>query len=176
AHAPLSPRSGPPLPSRHPVGDRIFQAVCLLAALAVPTVIVVLVVSLTQQSWLALRTLGLKFFVSSDWDPNKASFGALPFIYGTVATSVIAMAIAVPLSVGAAAFLAEIAPAWLRRTGSFLIELLAAIPSVVYGFWGIFFLAPVVQIAFDALCGPNTGGTGIFSARRGRRKIGRAHV
>src|SRR5262249_14081302 len=151
----LPPAARPRPPSRHPVGDRLFQIVCFLAALSVPSVIVLLVVSLSQQSWLALRELGLRFFVSSDWDPIKGSYGALPFVYGTVVTSVIAMAVAVPLSVGAAAFLAEIAPAWLRRTGSFLIELLAAIPSVVYGFWGIFFLAPVVQIPFDPLPRPH---------------------
>ncbi len=119
---------------------------------------------LVFDSWQALTTLGLGFFARSDWDPVHNRYGALAFVYGTLVTSLTAMAIAVPLSVGSAAFLAEIAPRWLRKTGSFLIELLAAIPSVVYGFWGIFFLAPIIQQVFNRLGGPNNGGVGLTAA------------
>ncbi len=125
-----------------------------------------LVVVLLWKSSLAIRTVGPQFFFSSKWDPEPThrEFGALAFIYGTLSTSAIAMLIAVPLGVGTAAFLSEIAPNWLRRTGSFLVEMLAAVPSVVYGFWGLFVMAPAVQTLISVLGGPNHGGVGILSA------------
>jgi phosphate transport system permease protein len=144
--------------------EQLFQGVCLVAALAVPGLVTLLVLSLFQQSWLAIRTLGPQFLISTAWAPNRGEFGAVSFIYGTLTTSAIAMLLAVPLGVGAAAFLSEVATGWVRRASSFLIELLAAIPSVVYGFWGIFFLAPLIQHFFNALGGPNRGGSGILSA------------
>jgi len=144
--------------------DRLFHFLSFLAALSVIVLSALLVVILLVQSWPAITTIGGRFFTGITWDPVRDEYGALAFVWGTVATSVLAMLIAVPLSVGTAVFLAEIAPNWLRRGGSFLVELLAAIPSVVYGFWGIFFLAPVVQRLFFLLGGPNTGGVGIFSA------------
>jgi phosphate transport system permease protein len=149
---------------RWPVGDILFRTICQLAGLLVIALAIVTVAVLFRQSWLAIRILGPSFFWRTDWDPNADSYGALAFIYGTVATSFLAMLIAVPLGIGSAAFLAEIAPGWLRRGGSFLIELLAAIPSVVYGFWGLFFVAPTVQRFYDWLGGPNTGGCGILAA------------
>src|SRR5205807_5764038 len=95
----------------------------------------------------------LEFLRVVPWNPggSRPAYGGLALVYGTLVTSALAMAVAVPLGVGTAAFLAEIAPEWLRRGGSFLVELLAAIPSVVYGFWGITFLAPGVQKLFDRL-------------------------
>jgi phosphate transport system permease protein len=125
-----------------------------------------LFVVLVWKSWLAIKTIGIHFLTSTTWDPEPThrSFGALAFIYGTVITSLIAMVIAVPLGVGTAAFLSEIAPLGLRRVGSFLVEMLAAVPSVVYGFWGLFVLAPVMQKVFTAVGGPNQGGVGILSA------------
>jgi phosphate transport system permease protein len=101
-----------------------------------------LVAALVWESWEALRTFGFRFLVTSHWDPVAGEFGALPFIYGTLVSSVLALLIAVPLSLGAAIFLAELAPAWIRPPISFLIEMLAAVPSVVYGLWGIFVLVP----------------------------------
>jgi phosphate transport system permease protein len=101
-----------------------------------------LVAALIWESWEAIRTFGLHFLVTSDWDPVAGQFGALPFIYGTLVSSALALLIAVPLSLGAAIFLAELAPAWIRPPISFLIEMLAAVPSVVYGLWGIFVLVP----------------------------------
>src|SRR5262249_20767086 len=146
------------------LGDLLFQGCCTAAALFVPALAALIVLYLVKDSWLSLRHFGLSFFASSEWDTNKLQFGAVPFMYGTVVTSLLAMLIAIPLSVGAATFLAEIASGWLRRTASFLIELLAAIPSVVYGFWGIFFLVPVMQALFDWLHVANHSGRGIFTA------------
>ncbi|MBI3822929.1 MAG: phosphate ABC transporter permease subunit PstC [Planctomycetes bacterium] len=148
------------------LGDCLFALLCQSAALSVIATFAALVVVLFWQAWPALHTIGGQFFTTVIWDPEPThrEFGALTFIYGTVMTSAIAMLIAVPLGVGTAAFLAEIAPAWLRKTGSFLVELLAAIPSVVYGFWGVLVLAPIIQWVITAVGGPNQGGTGIFSA------------
>jgi phosphate transport system permease protein len=146
------------------VGDFLFWLICLSGAVMVLVLAALLVVFLVIQSREAITTLGPWFLVDTTWDPVHGKYGALAFIYGTLTTSALAMLVAVPLSVGSAAYLAEIAPGWLSRIGSFLIELLAAIPSVVYGFWGIFFLAPAVQKLFNVLGGPNSGGTGIVSA------------
>jgi phosphate transport system permease protein len=148
------------------IGDRLFSLVCRAAACTVIAIFVALVVVLIWQAWLAIQTIGVSFFTTIKWDPEPThrKFGALAFIYGTVATATIAMVIAVPLGVGTAAFLSELAPPWLRRTGSFLVEMLAAIPSVVYGFWGLFVLAPWLQRIITLLGGPNQGGVGIMPA------------
>ncbi|RJQ30583.1 MAG: phosphate ABC transporter permease subunit PstC [Peptococcaceae bacterium] len=95
-----------------------------------------------RAAWLSIHTFGFSFFTSSRWDPVHDVFGALPFIYGTLASSLLALIIAVPLSLGIAIFLSEMAPPWLKDPVSFVVEILAAIPSVVYGLWGIFVLAP----------------------------------
>src|SRR5205085_9063707 len=97
-------------------------------------------------------------------DGGSPTYGALAFVFGTAATSALAMLIAVPLGVAAAAYLSEVARPGVRKVGAFLIELLAAIPSVVYGFWDLFSIAPAAQWAFDRVGGPNTGGNGILSA------------
>lgn len=148
-------------------GDRLFRWACQVAAWSVIVLASLLVIVLAWKSSLALRTVGLSFFTGRTWDPEPEHriFGALPFIYGTVATSLVAMLIAVPLGVGTAAYLSEIAPGWLRRGGSFLVEMLAAIPSVVYGFWGLYVLAPIFGALVTRLGGPNTGGgVGVLAA------------
>jgi phosphate transport system permease protein len=142
----------------------LFRLLCQASAVLVIVLAALLVAVLVSKSWLAIRTIGLHFFVGTTWDPVHRQFGALAFIYGTLATSAIAMLIAVPLGIGTAAFLSEIAPGWLRRIGSFLVEMLAAVPSVVYGFWGLFVMAPAVQMVITLLHGPNHGGLGILSA------------
>ncbi|MCE9533077.1 MAG: phosphate ABC transporter permease PstA [Planctomycetes bacterium] len=118
---------------------------------------------LIWQSWPILQQAH-EFFTLGEFNVSKQKFGAWAYIWGTLVTSFIAMLIAVPLGIGAAAYLAEIAPGGIRRAGSFLIELLAAIPSVVYGFWGLFFLVPLVQWFFLLIGAPNTSGAGILSA------------
>jgi phosphate transport system permease protein len=96
-------------------------------------------------AWPALRTFGFGFLTSSEWDPVRRQFGAAPMIFGTVVSSVVALIIATPLALGVALFLSELAPRWLRQPVSFLVDLLAAIPSVVYGLWGIFVLLPILR-------------------------------
>ncbi len=160
-------RSSLPPPGRFQgVADALFKGLCQTAALLVLTLAVLLTAVLLWKSWLALATIGGRFFVEKTWDPEPThrQFGALAFVWGTVTTSAIAMLIAVPLGVGTAAFLAEIAPHWLRRAGSFLVEMLAVVPSVVYGFWGVFVLSPLLQQVLTALGGPNRGGVGILPA------------
>jgi phosphate transport system permease protein len=95
--------------------------------------------------WPALSRFGFGFLTSSDWDPVNGIFGAAPAVYGTIVTSIVALIIATPLALGVAIFLSEFAPRWLRQPVAFLVDLLAAIPSVVYGLWGIFVLVPVLR-------------------------------
>jgi phosphate transport system permease protein len=172
--APETPAAAPPAAGRAPrpaagrarlqhLGDQLFKAAGRIAALAVPAAVVLMVVFLTFRSLPTLQGYGASLLFDSVWDPDKNQFGALPFIVGTLLTSAIAMAVAVPLGVGAAAFLAEVAGGWVRRVVSFLIELLAAIPSVVYGFWGVVFLAHRFQDLLPWLGVPNTSGRGIFT-------------
>ncbi len=144
------------------LGDRLIALVCQASALSVIAIFVALVVILFWQAWPAIRTIGVQFFITSRWDPqmDHREFGALTFVYGTVMTSAIAMLIAVPLGVGTTAYLSEIAPPWLRKSGAFLVELLAAIPSVVYGFWGVLVLVPIIEYLGLA----EQGGKCIFSA------------
>lgn len=117
-----------------------------ICAGSVLAITLTMVVAMTQSSWLSIREFGLGFLVGQVWDPVKGEFGALPFIWGTIASSVLALIIAVPLSVAVAIFLVEQAPRSLARPLGFLVELLAAIPSVVYGLWAIFVLAPLLRI------------------------------
>ncbi|WP_020468363.1 phosphate ABC transporter permease subunit PstC [Zavarzinella formosa] len=151
-----------------PAGDVIFRLICQACGMFILLVAAALLGILVWQSWDVLSRIGeYKMFTSTDWNPDQRPrvFGSWVFIYGTLATSLIAMLVAVPLGVGSAAFLSEIAPPWIRKTCSFLIELLAAIPSVVYGFWGLFFLTPGLQKLFLLLGGPpNTSGQGILAA------------
>jgi phosphate transport system permease protein len=100
---------------------------------------------LTRQSWLSISRFGLNFWLTSTWDPVAGKFGALPFIWGTLYSSVLALLIATPIALGIAVFISELSPAWLRNPLVFVTELLAAIPSIVYGLWGIFVLVPVVR-------------------------------
>ncbi len=125
--------------------DRWF--VFLLAGISSLILIIVLAIfsELVRSSFLSLKTFGIKFLFESEWDPVKEVFGALPFIFGTLASSAIAMLIAVPVSLGVALFVTQWAPRWLKNPISFLVELLAAIPSVIYGLWGIFILVPFIR-------------------------------
>ena len=111
---------------------------------------------------LAWRAFGWKFFIGHDWDPVNDQFGALPFVYGTVVSSILALVIAVPLSLGVATFITEMAPDWLRSPLSFFTELLAAIPSVIYGLWAIFVLVPILRTDVEPSLGRYLGWTGLF--------------
>ncbi|MDB5307023.1 MAG: phosphate transporter, permease protein PstA [Gemmataceae bacterium] len=163
---PSAPR--PPAPSSW--SEVVFQGLTRAAGVGILALVATLAGVLFWDAWPALARAGeYRMFTSTSWVPKPAdggspTFGVLAFVWGTTVTSVIAMLIAVPLGVASAAYMSEIASPWVRRVGAFLIELLAAIPSVVYGFWGLFFLAPVIQRGFDAVGGPNTGGNGILAA------------
>ncbi len=123
-------------------GDQIFKFLMFLAAFSVLVVMALITYEMIVGAWPSIQKFGFGFITSSEWDPVQDEFGALPFIYGTIVSSLIALLIAVPLGIGSAIYLAEYAPVWVRTGLSFLIELLAAIPSVVYGLWGIFVLVP----------------------------------
>jgi phosphate transport system permease protein len=147
-------------------GDHVFKGICIAAAGWVVFLFLLLAAVLTWQSWTAITSNGLRFFTSSTWDPsdNVRDFGSLAFVYGTVVTSAIAMLIAVPLGVGTATFLSEIASSGVRRVVSFLVEMLAAIPSVVYGFWARLTLAPLLQPFITDMGGSTTGGLSLLTA------------
>src|SRR3954462_11058246 len=102
-------------------------------------------VELTRQSWLSIQTFGLYFWITRTWDAVAGKFGALPFIWGTLYSSILALLIATPIALGIAVFVSELSTPWLRCALIFLTELLAAIPSIVYGLWGIFVLVPAVR-------------------------------
>jgi phosphate transport system permease protein len=134
---------------RHAAGqrlrERLFRAATLAAALLVLTLLGGVAVSLAQGAWPALAHFKLHFLTREVWNPVTDQFGALAAVYGTVITSVIALAIAIPVSFGIAIFLTELAPVWMKRPVGIAIELLAAVPSIIYGIWGLFVLAPVLQ-------------------------------
>ena len=132
--------------SRRAVGDYAFKWLTLAMALSVFVLIVLIGYELAHGSHLALRKFGWHFVVSSDWDPVSEQFGALPCIIGTLVSSLIALLIAVPLSVATAVYLTEIAPAWLSQVLTLFIELLAAVPSVILGFWGIMVMVPWLRL------------------------------
>ncbi len=147
------------------VGDRIYRVLTTAFAVSVPLLLVVIAIEIVYAAWPALRQFGFGFLTSSDWDPVRGHFGAAPMIYGTVVSSLLGLILATPLALGVAVFLSDYAPTWLRQPVSFLVDLLAAIPSVIYGLWGIFVLLPVLRstvIPFlrDTL---HLGGTPFFS-------------
>lgn len=131
--------------SRSRLGDKLYLGVLSLAALLLLALIVGIAATLAWQSRLSVQASGLKFVTGSLWDDASQTYGIWPFLFGTLYSSLIALLLAVPLSLGAAIFLAELCPKWLRTPITFLIELLAAIPSVVYGLWGIFVLTPFLR-------------------------------
>jgi phosphate transport system permease protein len=128
-----------------PWGDRLYRAATRGAALVLVGLVVAMVMEMAGSARPAIRAFGWRFLVSSTWDPVAESFGALPFVFGTLVSSALALLIAVPLGIGAAIYLAELAPAWIRSPVAFLVELVAAVPSVIYGLWGIFVLAPILR-------------------------------
>ncbi len=127
------------------IADRIYRTSLLVAALCVPVLLLLIFAEVGRAGWPALRQFGFEFLTSSTWDPVKGDFGAAPAIVGTLLTSIIALALATPLALGGAIFLSEFSPSWLRQPLSFFIDLLAAVPSVVYGLWGVFFLLPAMR-------------------------------
>jgi phosphate transport system permease protein len=132
------------VPTGH-AADAVFRGGLFLSALLIVALAASMIWSMGSNSMAAAREFGFGFLLSREWEPSRGHFGALPFVYGTVMSSVIALVLSVPLSLGVAVFLVEQAPRRLSRPLTFLVELLAAIPSVVYGLWGIFVLAPFLR-------------------------------
>ena len=125
--------------------DRGFRLATGAVAALVLLIVVGIGFELSRQSMLSIQKFGLQFWRTSTWDPVAGEFGALPFIWGTLYSSVLALLIATPVAIGIAVFITELCPMWLRQPLVFLTELLAAIPSIVYGLWGIFVLVPAVR-------------------------------
>jgi phosphate transport system permease protein len=126
-------------------GESLFKGAVAFLSAAVLALGGLIVYELVSSSALSWNAFGLKFIAGSDWNPVEQVYGALPFIWGTFYTSILALLLALPVSLGIAIFLTELSPLWLRQPIGFLIELLAAIPSLVYGLWGLFVLAPIMQ-------------------------------
>ena len=127
------------------IGDRIYDWAITSFAAVVPIVLIAIFLALAIGAWPALRMFGASFLLSSEWNPVAGTFGVAPALYGTLLSSLIALIIATPLALGVAVFLSELAPPWLRQPVAFTVDLLAAIPSVIYGLWGIFVLVPLLR-------------------------------
>jgi phosphate transport system permease protein len=162
--------SAPPTPGEVEIdgssfGDRAYRWATTGMALVIPILLVLIALEVFVAGWPALHRFGWDFFISSDWDAVRGKFGAAPAVFGTIVSSTIALIIATPLAVGVAIFLSEFAPRWLRQPVAFLVDLLAAIPSVVYGLWGVLVLLPfmrefVMPFVKDTL---HLGGLPLFS-------------
>src|SRR5512133_57718 len=147
--APPRVSSAQPVPlERKNYGDRAFKLVLTAAAVLIPVLLVFMIYELWTGAEPAIRRYGFGFVTTSTWDPVAEEFGAFPLIFGTLVSSLIALLIAVPLSLGVAIYLTEFAPKAVRQPVAFMIGLLAAIPSVVYGLWGIFVLIPALRTTF----------------------------
>jgi phosphate transport system permease protein len=143
--------------------DQIFKAAMWLCGAAVLGTLALIVYQLVLRSGPSWHAFGMRFFAARDWDPVNEQFGALPFIYGTLVSSLLALIIAVPLSIGVAVFTTEMCPIRLRGPLSFFVELLAAIPSVVYGLWAIFVLVPLLSGYVEPFLSKTLGWTGLFT-------------
>lgn len=144
--------------------DRKFRLGTGAFAALVLLIVAGIAFELTRQSMLSITKFGLKFWTTSTWDPVSGMFGALPFIWGTLYSSVLALVVAAPVALGIAIFISELSPRLLRQPLAYLTELLAAIPSIVYGLWGIFVLVPIVR-KFEVAMGAKPAlGVGMLAA------------
>jgi phosphate transport system permease protein len=125
--------------------DKVYEALTAACALAIPALVIAIALAVFVAAWPAFSKLGLSIITTSDWDVASGHFGAAPAVFGTLVSSAVALIIATPLAIGIAIFLSEFSPLWLRQPIGFLVDLLAAIPSVVYGLWGIFVLIPLLR-------------------------------
>ena len=144
------------------LADAAFRSVVITCALALVAIVGVVLFELLSQSRLSMSKFGFRFLTKTIWDPVAEDFGALPFIFGTLVSSLVALALAVPLSLGTALFLTEICPRRIRPVLSLLVELLAAIPSVIYGLWGFFVMAPFLRMYVEPFLARYFGWTGLF--------------
>jgi phosphate transport system permease protein len=144
------------------IGDLVFRRITALFAASVIVILLWMAVEMAMSSKLSLAHFGFGFIVSTEWDPVRELFGGLPFVFGTVVSSLLALLIAVPISLGIAIYLSELAHPRLRTPMGFLVELLAAVPSVVYGLWGIFALAPWLRETVQPLLARTLGFLPLF--------------
>jgi phosphate transport system permease protein len=142
--------------------DVLFRYSLLICSISIIAVMFLFFYELTTRSKLSIARFGFGFFTGSTWDPVAGDFGAMPFIYGTLVSSLVALVLAVPLAVGVSVFVTELCPRFLRGIISFTVELLAAIPSVIYGLWGIFVLAPLLRNYVQPWLAKYLGWTGLF--------------
>lgn len=147
------------------IGDKVFRTILLIAASSILLLVAAILFMMVQNSMPTITKYGIGFLYASEWVPAQEQFGALPFIWGTIVSSLIALIIAVPISLGIAIFLVEQAPIKVARPIAFMIELLAAIPSVVYGLWGIFVLAPFIRSYLGPFLQDNFGFIPLFQGR-----------
>ncbi len=145
------------------LSDRIFQGLMLLCACLIFVIVLFILGELVWQSRLSIAHFGFSFFYRAAWNTISEDFGARPFIYGTLVSSLLALLIAVPLSISTAVFITEMCPLALRRPLSFLTELLAAIPSVVYGLWALVVLVPLLRTTINPILMRTLGWTGFFT-------------
>jgi phosphate transport system permease protein len=143
-------------------GDRALRIVLKAAGLAIVLLVLAMAFEMVRTAVPAMRVFGWRFLVTSTWDPVAERFGAIPFVYGTLVSSLLALLIAVPLGLGAAIYLAELAPARMRQPIAFLVELVAAVPSVIYGLWGIFVLVPLLRTYVQPALGKTLGYLPLF--------------
>jgi phosphate transport system permease protein len=173
ARRPHRGRALPPLETTAARGDRLFEAAATALAAAVPTLLAAIALLLVVDALPAVQRFGLTMLTDSTWDPVAERFGAAAYVFGTVVTSALALLLAVPIAVGCALCIAEYAPLRLRALVSFLIELLAAIPSVIYGLWGFFVLAPVMRSAVEPFLKRTVGPVPVVGALFSGPAVGR---
>ena len=142
---PDQPERQPDLKGSKRYGDKVFTIIALVAGMSVLAILVLIADSTTKEAWPIFREKAGEFLFTSRWAPNEGKFGSLAFVYGTLLTSAIALVFAVPVSIGIALFMTEVAPGWLKRPVVALIDLLAVVPSVVFGLWGVLVLAEPIS-------------------------------
>ncbi|MCJ7688742.1 MAG: phosphate ABC transporter permease subunit PstC, partial [Clostridiaceae bacterium] len=129
--------------------DKLFKNVTLFFAVIIVALMVWMVIALIIQSKLSIEKFGFSFITSTNWDPVNDEFGALPFIYGTIMSSIIAVVIATPISIGIGLFLTQISNKWMKTIIGFMVQILASIPSILYGLWGLFIFVPFIRDYFQ---------------------------
>jgi phosphate transport system permease protein len=144
------------------LGDRVFRWITATFAFLIVVTLAAMALQMLRASGPSLLRFGPRFLLDTEWDVVHEQFGALAFVFGTVVSSLVGLVLAVPVALGVAIFLAELAPAWLARPLGFLVELLAAIPSVVYGLWGIFVVAPWLRTSVEPFLGKTLGFLPLF--------------
>lgn len=152
-----SPKLSPPN-----VGDAVFKYLTTFFAALVLLLIALMAYEMYASSSLSIEKFGWSFLTSSEWDPVMEQYGALPFIYGTLVSSLLALILALPVGIGIAVFLTELAPPWLERPFSFVVELLAGIPSIVYGLWGFFVMVPWIRTVVEPFLSEHLGFIPLF--------------